>query len=125
MKEKCKDLYVKSDSICQGTVKVIILGAKEDLEIKIIILFVKVTHCKAWECSEQPPLYSLSPIDFDTLINGNDGVFVLEDMNEGVCVHLEEEQEDNSVAMCNRERRTLDRLEESDTSGGRNYQNRF
>lgn len=125
MKEKCKDFYVKCGSTCQRTVKVIILGAKEDLEIKIIILFVKVTNCKAWECSEQPPLYSLSPIDFDTLVNGNDGVFVLEDMNEGVCVYLEEEQEDNSIAMCNRERRTLDRLEESDMSRGRNYQNRF
>lgn len=66
-----------------------------------------------------------SQLIFDTVINGNDGVFVLEDVSEGVCVHLEEEQEDNSNAMCNRERRTLDRLAESEKSRGGNYENRF
>lgn len=60
---------------------------------------------------------------FDPVINGNDGVFVLEDASEGVCVHLEEELDSN--VMCNRERRTLDKLAESEKSRGRNYENRF
>ena len=95
------------------------------MEIKLIILFVKVTHYKARDSVNNRLCIKCPQLIFDPVINVNNGVFVLEDTSEGMCVYLEEEQEDNSNAMCNRKRRTQDRREESEKSRGRNYQNRF
>lgn len=50
------------------------------------------------------------------------GVFGLEDMSEGVYVHFEEKQEENSNGIY---RRTLGRLKESRKSRGENCQRIF